>query len=234
MRKRFVVLVMCILPTFIFAIAGLGLSINQCMVKVGQSESKILVDNPLGNPIEAGSFTHHGFENALGFGGYIYLDIIPVVDLDVEYNFALKDYKFSFQNAASKIENAKFAYATGNLYVTVQKSVFDLGIPFLASADLYTGLGFNNHVATPMINQDLLTSVVTGGDIENGKMDEDALKNYLKDNLSNTSGFHFQAGLKLKLLTFDLITYYRYTFAKDVMPGNNGFGSINFRLGFGI
>ena len=77
MRKRFVILVMCILPTFIFAIAGLGLSINQCMVKVGQSESKILVDNPLGNPIEAGSFTHHGSENALGFGGYIYLDIIP-------------------------------------------------------------------------------------------------------------------------------------------------------------
>tara|TARA_Y100000996_G_C22435405_1_gene607484 strand:- start:44 stop:295 length:252 start_codon:yes stop_codon:yes gene_type:complete len=83
MKKRFVILVMGIFPTFIFAIAGLGLSINQCMVKVGQSESKILVDNPLGDPIEAGSFTHHGFENALGFGGYIYLDIIPVVDLDV-------------------------------------------------------------------------------------------------------------------------------------------------------
>ena len=65
-------------------------------------------------------------------------------------------------------------------------------------------------------------------------MSEEALEKYLEDNMSKASGFHFQAGLKLRLLTFDLITYYRYTFAKDVMPGNNGFGSINFRLGFGI
>tara|TARA_S200000501_G_scaffold25072_2_gene21797 strand:+ start:92425 stop:93129 length:705 start_codon:yes stop_codon:yes gene_type:complete len=234
MKKKLVFLVIGILPTSIFSIAGLGISINQSMVKVGQSESKILVDNPLGDPIEAGSFTHHGFENGFGFGGYLYLDIIPVVDLDVEYNLVVNDYKFSFQNAASKIENVSFPYATGNLYVTVQKSVFDLGIPFLASADLYTGLGFNNHVATPMINQEMLTSVVAGGDIENGQMSEEALEKYLEDNMSKASGFHFQAGLKLRLLTFDLITYYRYTFAKDVMPGNNGFGSINFRLGFGI
>ena len=162
MKKKLVFLVIGILPTSIFSIAGLGISINQSMVKVGQSESKILVDNSLGDPIEVGSFTHHGFENGFGFGGYLYLDIIPVVDLDVEYNLVVNDYKFSFQHVASKIENVSVPYATGNLYVTVQKSVFDLGIPFLASADLYTGLGFNNHVATPMINQDLLTSVVTG------------------------------------------------------------------------
>jgi hypothetical protein len=38
----------------------------------------------------------------------------------------------------------------------------------------------------------------------------------------------------MHLLTFDVFAYYRYTMAKDVVPGNNGFGSFNVRFGFGI
>ena len=224
---------MAVLPSSIFAIAGLGLSVNQSLFSVGSSSSPLLVEVPGLDPMEVGSFTHHGFENAAGIGGYLYLDIIPVIDLDVEFNVVGNLYNFSFINPVSNLDSVQFAYAAANTYITIQKSVFDLGIPFLARANLYAGLGYNQHVGTPMINQEMLTTVV-GGNIETGEIDEDALIDYLKENKLEATGFHVQAGLQMHLLTFDVFAYYRYTMAKDVVPGNNGFGSFNVRFGFGI
>jgi len=224
-----------VLPSSIFAIVGLGLSVNQSMFSVGSSSNPLLIDNPVPglDPLEVGSFTHHGFENGFGFGGYLYLDIIPVIDLDVEVNTVGNLYNFSFINPVSNLDSVQFAYAAANTYITIQKSVFDLGIPFLARANLYAGLGYNQHVGTPMIDQEMLTTVV-GGNIETGEIDEDALIDYLKENKLEATGFHVQAGLQMHLLTFDVFAYYRYTMAKDVIPGNNGFGSFNVRFGFGI
>ena len=236
MKKYLTVLLFAALPSSIFSIAGLGISVNQSLFSVGESSSPLVVDIPSPNT-EVGSFTHHGFDNGFGLGGYLYLDIIPVFDLDVEYNFVGNTYKFSFDNELTpnvEIDEKSFAYLSGNTYITIQKSVFDLGIPFLAGADLYAGVGYNMHVATPMIDQNMLASVVSGGNIKNGTLDEDKLKDYLTDNALEASGFHLQGGLKFNLLTFDLFAYYRYTIAKDVMPGNAGFGSFNFRFGFGI
>ena len=236
MKKYLIITLLAVLPSSIFAIVGLGLSVNQSMFSVGSSSSPLLIDNPVPglDPLEVGSFTHHGFENGFGLGGYLYLDIIPVIDLDVEVNTVGNLYNFSFVNPVSSLDSVQFAYATGNTYITIQKSIFDLGIPFLARANLYAGLGYNQHIAIPMINQDMLTAVVAGGDIENGELDEDALKDYLKENKIEATGFHVQAGLQMHLLTFDVFAYYRYTIAKDVIPGSNGFGSFNFRFGFGI
>ena len=233
MKKYLIITLLAVLPSSIFAIAGLGLSVNQSLFSVGSSSSPLLVEVPGLDPMEVGSFTHHGFENGAGIGGYLYLDIIPVIDLDVEFNVVGNLYNFSFINPVSNLDSVQFAYAAANTYITIQKSVFDLGIPFLARANLYAGFGYNQHVGTPMIDQEMLTTVV-GGNIETGEIDEDALIDYLKENKLEATGFHVQAGLQMHLLTFDVFAYYRYTMAKDVVPGNNGFGSFNVRFGFGI
>ena len=233
MKKYLIITLLAVLPSSIFAIAGLGLSVNQSLFSVGSSSSPLLVEVPGLDPMEVGSFTHHGFENGAGIGGDFYLDIIPVIDLGVEFNVGGDLYNFSFINPVSNLDSVQFAYAAANTYITIQKSVFDLGIPFLARANLYAGLGYNQHVGTPMINQEMLTTVV-GGNIETGEIDEDALIDYLKENKLEATGFHVQAGLQMHLLTFDVFAYYRYTMAKDVVPGNNGFGSFNVRFGFGI
>ena len=233
MKKYLIITLLAVLPSSIFAIAGLGLSVNQSLFSVGASSSPLLVEVPGLDPMEVGSFTHHGFENGAGIGGYLYLDIIPVIDLDVEFNVVGNLYNFSFINPVSNLDSVQFAYAAANIYITIQKSVFYIGIPFLARANLYAGLGYNQHVGTPMINQEMLTTVV-GGNIETGEIDEDALIDYLKKNKLEATGVHVQAGLQMHLLTFDVFAYYRYTMAKDVIPGNNGFGSFNVRFGFGI
>jgi|TARA_Y100000310_G_scaffold86863_1_gene83742 hypothetical protein len=222
------------------AFAGFGLSVNGTSLTVAPSTSPLTFENE-----QVGEFIHYGFENGGGIGGYLYLDFIPVVDIDVEFNLFGNLYDFSLQNGTDyssdgivEPEKLEFVYAAGNAYVTIQKPLYDLNIPFLAEAKLYAGLGFNTHTATPMIDQEMLEAVVTDTDgvtdLGDGEFDSAALEEYLVDNVATASGFHFQVGAQLHLLTFDIFAYYRYTMAKDMIPGNDGFSSLNLRFGLGI
>jgi hypothetical protein len=96
-------------------------------------------------------------------------------------------------------------------------------------------LGMNSNVSTPMVNQEMLESVFGGAsNLENGAYDYDAVADYLTDNAVETSGFHIDAGIFFKVLTFSGSVYYRQVMADGAIPGNKGFGSMNFRLGLGI
>ena len=111
---------------------------------------------------------------------------------------------------------------------------FKLSIPLLAKAKLSAGIGINNHTSTPMINQNMLMAVIPDGDLENGNLDTDELITYLDNNKISASGFHIQAGLQFKLLMLDSFLFYRQVIVDDVIPGANGFGSLNLRLGMGF
>jgi hypothetical protein len=230
MKKFLIGIMIAVLPTSIFAIGGFGLSVNSSTFSVDAGSSDIMVEN-----IKVGSFSYDSFENGGGIGGYLYLDIIPVIDLDIEYNVTGNEYNFTFENAVTTSETQKFVFAAGSMFITIQKPVFDLGIPFLAKAKLYGGLGMNTNVSTPMVNQEMLESVFGGAsNLENGEYDYNAVTEYLTDNAVETSGFHIDAGVFFKVLTFSGSVYYRQVFAEDAIPGNKGFGSMNFRLGLGI
>jgi hypothetical protein len=230
MKKILIGIMIAGLPTSIFAIGGFGLSVNSSTFSVDAGSSDLMVEN-----IKVGSFSYDSFENGGGIGGYLYLDIIPVIDLDIEYNVTGNEYNFTFENAVTTSETQKFVFAAGSMFITIQKPVFDLGIPFLAKAKLYGGLGMNTNVSTPMVNQEMLESVFGGAsNLESGAYDYDAVTEYLTDNAVETSGFHIDAGVFFKVLTFSGSVYYRQVFAEDAIPGNKGFGSMNFRLGLGI
>jgi len=230
MKKILIGIMIAVLPTSIFAIGGFGLSVNSSTFSVDAGSSDLMVEN-----IKVGSFSYDSFENGGGIGGYLYLDIIPVIDLDIEYNVTGNEYNFTFENAVTTSETQKFVFAAGSMFITIQKPVFDLGIPFLAKAKLYGGLGMNTNVSTPMVNQEMLESVFGGAsNLENGEYDYNAVTEYLTDNAVETSGFHIDAGVFFKVLTFSGSVYYRQVFAEDAIPGNKGFGSMNFRLGLGI
>ena len=230
MKKFLIGIMIAVLPTSIFAIGGFGLSVNSSTFAVDAGSSDIMVEN-----IKVGSFSYDSFKNGGGIGGYLYLDIIPVVDLDIEYNFTGQVYNFTFENAVTTAEPQEFAFLAGSMFITIQKPIFDLGIPFLAKAKLYGGLGMNTNKSTPMVNQEMLEEVFGGAsNLESGAYDYTAVTDYLTDNAVETSGFHIDAGVFFKVLTFSGSVYYRQVFAEDAIPGNKGFGSMNFRLGLGI
>ena len=223
-----------ILSSQVFAIAGFGINLNQSMFSIDKSTSPLLIDNPAGgDPLNVGSFTQNSFNNGYGVGGYLYIDAIPVVDIDIEGSIIGSLYDFSFANAVDTV-NQQFGWANASGYITLQKKIFKLSIPLLAKAKLSAGIGINNHTSTPMINQNMLMSVIPGGDLENGTLDPDKLITYLDDHKISAKGFHIQAGLQFKLLMLDSFLFYRQVIADNVIPGAKGFGSLNLRLGMGF
>ena len=229
-------LILSFLPIFIlssqvFAIAGFGLNLNKSMYSVAESTSSLKFEN-----IEVATITQHEFENGLGIGGYLYIDAIPMVDLDIEGSLIISPYKFSFNNdALTSIDKQQFGWVDASGYITLQKKLLKLSIPFLAKAKLTAGAGVNSHSSTPMVDQNMMEAVMGGADnLESGTLDTDELIKYLKDNKVSSTGFHIQAGLQFKLLMLDSFLFYRQVIVDDVIPGAKGFGSLNLRLGMGF
>ncbi len=186
--------------------------------------------------MDVASITQHGFDNGYGIGGYLYVDAIPVVDLDIEVIMLVSPYDFSFiQNDVVAVDKKQFGWVSGSGYFTLQKKLFKLSIPLLAKAKLSAGAGMNVHSSIPMISQDMMASVMGGEDnLESGSLDTDELITYLKDNKVSDTGFHIQTGLQFKILMLDSFLYYRQVFADNVIPDAKGFGSLNLRLGMGF
>ena len=219
-----------IISSQVFAIAGFGLHLDKSMYSVAETTSSLKVADR-----EVATITHHGFDNGFGIGGYLYIDAIPMVDIDIEGTVLISPYEFSFSNSAASLDNKKFGWADAAGYITLQKKLFKLSIPLLAKAKLTAGAGVNSHSSIPMIDQNMMESVMGGaGNLESGTLDTDELIKYLKDNKVSSTGFHIQTGVQFKLLMLDSFLYYRQVFADNVIPDAKGFGSLNLRLGMGF
>ena len=226
-----ILLPILIINSQVLAIAGFGLHLDRSMYSVAESTTPLTVGG-----VDVASITQHGFDNGYGIGGYLYVDAIPVVDLDIEVIMLVSPYDFSFvQNDVVAVDKEQFGWVSGSGYFTLQKKLFKLSIPLLAKAKLSAGAGMNVHSSIPMISQDMMASVMGGEDnLASGSLDTDKLITYLKDNKVSDTGFHIQTGLQFKILMLDSFLYYRQVFADNVIPGAKGFGSLNLRLGMGF
>lgn len=206
--------------TSLFAVGGAGLHIVTDQVSVSS--------------VNEGNFGRAGFDNPMGIGGYLYLDAIPFVDLDLEFQAAGKDYAIDYYGAPL----GDFAWARASYYFTVKKTIFSKGIPFLAKAKIHVGGGFNAHSYTPYASEEMMIDLVneiggSGGSFDRNPL-VDGLKDFLVDNKKDASGFHLQTGIQFKLLTLDTHLFYRYNLTKNVYDGSDSFGSFNIRIGVGI
>ena len=228
-------LIRSFLPIFIIisqvlAIAGFGISANQSLFNVDENTSDLM----LSNGSKVGSFSSSKYSNGYGLGGYLYIDVIPFVDIDIEGNSIISKYDFSFANP---VDTLKKQIITGALsgYITAQKKLFKLSIPLLAKAKLTAGAGINFNISPPVIDQTMLESIIpTGSNVKDGTVDTKKLIEYIGDNKNSSTGFHIQTGLQFKILMLDSFLYYRQVFADDVIPDAKGFGSLNFRIGMGF
>ena len=233
MNKIFATILIAMLPASISAIGGLGLQFGQGMVTVGATESNkdlMFYETVVGTA----TMTTTEFSNPYVIGGYIYIDAIPFIDLEADINIVGQKYDFGFNNPIA-IGPYEFGWASSSAYLTIRKTAFKLGIPILAKAKLFYGGGYNQHMATPLMTIDLMEEMM-GGDLGANPTDisEEDLIEFLDENKIESSGIHVQAGLQFKVLMLDSFLFYRHTFAEDLVPDADAFGSINLRLGFGI
>ena len=212
-----------ILSSQVFAIAGFGLNLNQ---------SQFSVDAKTTSLDAFGSYGYEKFSGGIGVGGYLYIDAVPFVDLDLEFSGFGTNYDYLL--TIGDVTNS-YSVPYGSLagYVTLQKKVFKLSIPLLAKAKLTVGAGLNSQTYKSIPDQSDLASLdVTSSTSDLPTLDK--LVDYVKENTDSKSGFHIQGGLQFKLLMLDSFLFYRHVIAEDVIPGAKGFGSLNLRLGMGF
>jgi len=225
-------IILMALVNSLYGFAGLGVTAGTNSISHPSGASLLLVDG-----IEVGSFSYDGFKNATSIGGYLYIDALPIVDLDIELNVKLAPYKFNFNqiNGGSSQDSLQFAWASSSMYMTLQKDLLKTSIPFIAKMRLFAGAGINNHSSTPMISQQMLETVMGGPEeLSEGVFDSQKMIDYLKENKIKTSGFHLQLGAQFKLSIFDSMLIYRYVFTDGITLDTKGFGNLNLRLGYGL
>tara|TARA_B100001029_G_C15062001_1_gene459333 strand:- start:2094 stop:2795 length:702 start_codon:yes stop_codon:yes gene_type:complete len=233
MRNLFKSMLSLLFISQIFAIAGFGVYGDYDILKHD------------GNISEEGLFLIQSspFENAYSGGFYMYVDIIPVIDLEINGEMAFNVHESNFTASDLGINfKGKLPWARTSLYVTARKKMIGISIPFLAKAKLFAGGGMNIHKVTPEYTLDLLLDAFPD---ENGleeifnMMDGDnqaitTFGNHVAKNMNSRNGAHIQVGLQAKLLMFDMFINTRYTLVKDVIPGKIGFPSLWLGIGMGI
>ena len=206
-------------------VVGFGVQGGQSIFTVASSISSV----------DGANLTISEFANPFSGGGYLYIDAIPVIDLEAEFSISFKNYTFEFSNLEGAIGPYDFGWADFSIYLSAGKKIVGIGIPLLAKAKLFYGGGFNMHTVTPLMSMDLMKSALRDTlTVNPTNLSEDGLIDFLKENQVNSSGFHIQSGLQFKILMLDTFLFYRHTFAKDVIPGQDHFGSLNLRMGMGF
>jgi len=215
----------------VFAIAGFGAYGDFDLLKYPSGSDQ---DGVLG-------VNYDGFDNAAGFGFLLYIDALPIVDLEADIEFIGNVYKFTPYTALGNLTTGEMPWGRISTYLTVRKEILGLSIPLLAKAQLYGGLGFNNHTVLPVMTLDMFKAAFGTADIETALKEDFSstdvvtkLSDYMLKNADKISGFHLQAGLRGKLLMLNAFVNARYTIAKDVIPDKSGFPSLWVGLAFGI
>lgn len=209
------------------AIIGFGIQGGQSIFSVG---AKTLEDLNAFATVNTGPF-----ENSNNFGIYLYLDIIPFIDLEVDASIVGQEYDFTFGNRVGNVGPFKAIWAGSSIYFTARRKIVGFELPILGGAQLFAGGGSNTHSFTPLINLDMVAILMNGSLDAQPEFDEDALVDYIKDNKIDKTGFHIQSGLKFQLFMLDAFLFYRQTFGEfeDVLDAKT-YGSMNLRLGLGF
>ena len=168
-------IILAVLPfNSAFALVGFGLQLGQSMFSVDESFPN--------TGSEYITLTNGAFENSFNVGGYLYVDAIPFIDLEVDFNISFNGYDIDFQNAFGEMPTIPFGWASASTYFTARKEIIGFSIPLLSASKVHAGGGINTHMTTPIANKDMVTELL-GGDLLNA--DPSALDKNLEDYLTN-------------------------------------------------
>tara|TARA_B100001093_G_C26673849_1_gene947362 strand:+ start:317 stop:1027 length:711 start_codon:yes stop_codon:yes gene_type:complete len=236
MKKMLSVLVMALIPSSIFALAGFGVQLGSDLSKLGSysfSEGSGLTEVTIN--------TYEMESNPGSFGGYAFVDLFGFA-LEAEAEGALGQYEFDFTNAflPEMEEKIPFVWGRGSYSFTLKKNIMDISIPFLAKAAINAGGGFGKHAATKRVNVEMVRSILGEEDLANVELGQNEIESLLEDFLTNkdnweeASGLHLQAGLRFKVLVLDTHINARYNLAKDIYTDKAGWLQLMFKMGFAI
>ncbi len=235
--KRVSIIIITIFITPLFALFGVGANVNLDKVSY-DSYTSSSTDETTGTTYNV---IGDSFSNARGLSLYLYLDFIPVIDLEANVELVGNSYKFNTSIGTQELASGDYPWGRISTYLTARKKLAGVKVPFLAKAQIYAGGGINSHSVSPRLDVDFFTNAFDTNDFESA-LDQDFSNTEIMDKLvdyvgkksTQHSGIHLQIGSQVKVSFINLFMNGRYTFAKDVIPGTNGFASMNIGLAMGI
>ena len=220
----------CILIQSLSAIGGMGFYGNM----------DIFSATPIATTEGDVTVTPQSIDSPFAGGVMLYIDALPFVDLEADFEISLKSY--DFENKVGEVSKiGTFQYSRFSQYYTVRREIVGVSIPIVAKMQIYGGAGFNMHTVTPSVSVDFIKGAFGAMDLDaaagqdfsdSGTLSD--LVNYMDENKISSNGYHIQVGFQGKLLMLNLFANARYTIAKDVVPGEDGFASIWTGLAFGF
>ena len=201
------------------AIIGLGLHAGQDRYTVPGN----VYSNLFGIP--GISLEREDFESPIGIGGYLLIDFIPIIDLELGFDLYGQRYNFTYTNSITgDSEPQDFAWVRTAGYFSIQKPIIKL--PMLK---LYVGGGLNFNASLPIVDRDFIMEFLEN---ENTTLDLDALL----DASASNQGLHIEVGLRFKplFIPFAINVKFRRTFVEGIIPGEDAFSTISAGIGFQI
>ncbi|MFB0515950.1 MAG: hypothetical protein ACETWG_05025 [Candidatus Neomarinimicrobiota bacterium] len=199
------------------ALIGFGLNAGQDSYSIsGESYTNLF-------GISGITLTREDFDKPFGIGGYLFIDAIPIIDVEVGFDLYGRDYTFTYVNdLTGDSEPQDFAWLRTTGYLSIQKNVFKLPV-----IKFYVGGGLNFNASLPIVDKDFIEEFL--GD-ENTALDIDDL---LEASESN-SGVHFELGARMKppLIPIALNVRFRQTMVEGIVPGKKAFATISAGIGF--
>lgn len=200
------------------AIIGFGLNLGQDSYTFeSQTYYDLFLDNSGIN------FTRQEMAKPIGGGFYLFIDIIPVVDLELGGNIFFNKFDVTYVNPTTEQDlSEEFGWARTTGYLTVQRKLFK--VPMF---NVFAGGGLSFHATVPVLDKVFMEDFIGG-------VDETLDIAKLKDEIISKTGFHIEFGARFKpvLIPFAVNVKYRLAFVEGIVPGEKSFSTISAGFGF--
>ncbi len=169
------------------------------------------------------NFTRQEMAKPIGVGFYLFIDLIPIVDLELGGNIFLNKFNISYENPGIQtLSDTEFGWARTAGYFTVQRKLFK--VPMF---NVFAGGGLSFHATVPVLDKAFMEDFIGG-------VDETLDITKLEDEILSKTGFHVEFGARFKplLIPFAVNVKYRLAFVEGIVPGEKSFSTISAGFGF--
>jgi len=202
------------------AIIGVGLNAGQDSYAIpGKTYTNLFLPN---SGIE---FTRKDMNNPIGGGVYLFIDFLPVVDIELELNMFLNKFDVEYINPNVPDVSEEFGWARTAGYLSIQRKLFK--IPMFS---IFAGGGLSFHASVPLLDDKFVEEF-----LDNDPTKPLEIKD-LEDEIIKKTGFHIELGGRFKpiLIPFAVNVKFRHTFVDGIVPGKKSFSTISAGFGFQI
>ena len=212
MRKYFILFLAINITSLYALIGGAGINIVQDQFTISEKIDELIIGE---------EFTTSEINNPVGVGGFVYLTLIPFIDLEAGYNLTMATYKYEY-------------FGLDELEVPIGKKTWYTSVlyPFFSppTMRLYVGAGANGTEWIQPITIDILSDLESEGKKFD---DEDALLDALT---KSSSGYHIELGARFKppLFPMSINGNARYIMDEDFHNDVDGYLTLTVGLAFAI